>query len=130
MKKKSVSVFSNVCPKCAEGKVFRHFFFINRYCPNCDMLFEKEEGYFFGPMIISYFLTLLAALPLLLMALFKPESDVGQGLFAAAVVTAIVGPIIYRYSKLVWLHLETKFDDEMQAEKNRGQKLSDEAKKH
>ena len=124
MNRAKVSVFSNVCPKCHEGHVFRHFLFIEKRCSSCDLEFEKEEGYFFGPMIIAYFITLLLALPLLLFFMFKEEPDFGIGVFATSILCAIAGPILYRYSKLVWLHAETGFGRTMQAEKDRAEVIS------
>jgi uncharacterized protein (DUF983 family) len=58
-------IFSNECPKCNNGKVFRdkNFFFsigfpkMNEYCSQCSFKFNKEPGYFFGAMFVSYALT-------------------------------------------------------------------------
>lgn len=55
-------LLSNECPNCNKGKVFRDksFFFsigfpkMNEYCSHCNFKFEKEPGYFFGAMFISY----------------------------------------------------------------------------
>lgn len=128
MKKTKPSLFSNVCPRCHEGRVFRYFFSIHRECPSCGLRFEKEEGYFFGPMIISYFVTLLFALPVLLVLVFKMESEAGTGMLAAGAVIVVLGPVFYRYAKLVWLHLETKFDEQMQAEHERARKIAESRK--
>jgi uncharacterized protein (DUF983 family) len=126
MKNKNVSIFSNLCPVCHEGHVFKHFWFIEIKCPSCEISFEKEDGYFFGPMIISYFITLLAVLPVLLMVIFKDGTDQTLGMTIMAVIVCVIGPILYRYSKLVWLHIETGFARKMQAEQDRAQKIADE----
>jgi uncharacterized protein (DUF983 family) len=128
MKKDKPSLFSNVCPRCHEGRVFRFFYSINRTCPVCDLRFEKEEGYFFGPMIISYFVTLLFALPVLLFLVFKMEAEAGTGMLAAGALIVVLGPIFYRYAKLIWLHLETRFDVSMQVEHERARKMASEQK--
>lgn len=55
-------LFKNECPNCYKGKVFRDksFFFslgfpkMNKHCSHCHFKFEKEPGYFFGAMFVSY----------------------------------------------------------------------------
>lgn len=120
--KKNVSVFSNVCPVCHGAPVFQYFFSIHRECKNCGLRFEKEEGYFFGPMIIAYFVTLFLTLPLLLLMVFKYESELPVAMTAAGFMVVVVGPILYRYSKLVWLHIETRFDRTQDSEREKGKK--------
>jgi uncharacterized protein (DUF983 family) len=121
---KNVSIFSNRCPECHQGKVFNYFFFINKRCPHCNFLFEREEGYFLSPMIISYGMSLLLTLPLALLMIFKYEMEFAAAMSAQGVFIVITGPILYRYAKLMWLHLETRFDQKMQAEKARGAALA------
>ena len=61
-----------------------------------------------GAMIISYFLSTLLALPLLLFLCFSREVDLVTALAAACMIILITGPVIYRYSKLLWIHLEER----------------------
>lgn len=117
------SIFANLCPSCKAAPVFRSFFMINKNCPNCQIKFEKEEGYFFGPMIISYFLTLFLATPILLIMTFKYETDFTTAMLLVGAFVLLVGPILYRYSKLVWLHLESGFAQKMKLEQDRATTL-------
>ncbi len=50
------------CPNCEKGKIFQSpgniFLFrmprMNTVCPECGFVFEKETGFFFGAMYVSY----------------------------------------------------------------------------
>ena len=56
------NIFTNKCPNCSKGKVFadKSFYFsmgfpkMNKTCSHCGFTFEKEPGFFFGAMFVSY----------------------------------------------------------------------------
>ncbi|KIX19766.1 hypothetical protein SY27_17055 [Flavobacterium sp. 316] len=62
MKNLIMNLFSNKCPNCNKGKVFKNglinfgfgFPKMNENCPNCNLKFEKEPGFFFGAMFVNY----------------------------------------------------------------------------
>jgi len=86
------------CPRCLSGRVWRGFISMNTACPVCGLVFDRESGYFAGAMVLSYAL----AVPIL----------------AAMVVALIIGntaylvlvPFIFRYSRVLWLHLDWLID--------------------
>lgn len=99
------------CPRCGRGQIFRGRFAMNPECPSCGLQFEREPGYFTGAMYVSYIL----ALPVLatcigIVYLVAPslsfEATVGAGalLFLPAV------PMIFRYSRILWIHLDQMVD--------------------
>ncbi|MFN2545748.1 MAG: DUF983 domain-containing protein [Actinomycetota bacterium] len=98
------------CPRCLQGRVFRRFLDMNERCPDCDFRFGREEGYFTGAMYISYAIGLVLVFGIfgVLWAVWPSRT-----LTAAAVVLAITSPTylvlvpaVYRYSRVVWLHLD------------------------
>jgi uncharacterized protein (DUF983 family) len=96
------------CPRCYQGKVFRRFMSMNERCPVCDLKFEREPGYFYGAMYFSYafgFVTTLYWLPMLVMGV-NPWLVVGL----PALQLLIQIPITFRYSRVMWLHLDHRFD--------------------
>lgn len=83
---------------------------MNPQCPVCDLRFEREAGYFIGAMYFSYALAVVTALPVaVILALF-------YGLPVALVIAVAVGqtvasmPLFYRYSRILWLHMDFAFD--------------------
>jgi len=76
-------ILGNRCPNCKKGQIYsnKNIYFnlaknkMNKTCANCGYRFEKEPGYFFGSMYVSYALGV-----------------------AQAIITAVVGLNFYHYS--------------------------------
>ena len=81
-------------------------------CPVCGFRFEREQGYFTGAMYASY----LIALPLVfgifgLLWLFSSRTLLAAEvmlLVTAAVFVPLV-PLVFRYSRVLWLHFDWRF---------------------
>lgn len=103
-----VAIVRQRCPRCRKGKVFRGLFAMHETCPVCGLLYQREYGYFYGAMYASYAFGLLSTaywLPLLLLGV-TPWLVIG--LPTAQLVLQI--PISFRYSRVIWLHLDHRFD--------------------
>src|SRR3954471_19589951 len=47
--------FRQRCPNCGERTLFApHSFRINRRCPKCGTGFDRGEGFFLGPWVLNY----------------------------------------------------------------------------
>ena len=55
--------FGLKCPRCEEGSLFQKRFTMFSNCPECDLKFEREQGYFIGAMYINYGATVFLAFP-------------------------------------------------------------------
>jgi uncharacterized protein (DUF983 family) len=105
------SVLHLRCPRCHHGHVYKGVFATNIKCPVCDMRFEREPGYFIGAMYISYALAsvVLGGLLAALYAIFPAWHDIT--IFALGCVAFLpFVPIIYRYSRVVWMTMDRAFD--------------------
>ena len=97
------------CPRCLQGKVFRSLWRMHDTCPQCELKYAREDGYFFGAMYFSYALGILFALPTAIV-MFLNEFHVNW--IAAVLLVQLTGlsPIIFRYSRVIWMHFDHKFD--------------------
>jgi hypothetical protein len=76
-------------------------------CPVCDLVFEREEGYFLGAMYISYALScLFLGLGMLAAHLIWPEMDLGWAVLIAAVAYLPFVPAVFRSSRVLWIYLD------------------------
>jgi hypothetical protein len=89
-------------------------------CPDCHVVFGRENGYFTGAMIFSYALALpLAAL---LFASIWLVAGLGLGwrfewLFLSTVLTLLpFGPGLFRWSRIVWMHFDRLVDADLENE--------------
>jgi uncharacterized protein (DUF983 family) len=95
----------NRCPNCGEATLFREgtWFEVNKACPRCGLLFERDEGFFLGSMSLNYGVTIVCFLTPVMLLAYK--GVIGT---TAAVVLAGAGAIgfplaFYRSSRSWWL---------------------------
>lgn len=97
------------CPRCADGPIFGSLFRMNRHCAVCGLEFEREQGYFVGAMYLGYALSLAEVLPVIAVMLLL-------GFTAASIYTAsclvllVSAPFLFRYSRVLWIHLDQVID--------------------
>lgn len=80
---------------------------MNERCDVCGHRFLREEGFFQGAMYVSYVVGMLefAALALISWALLAPRIGLGWALGIAFVVHLLLVPQLFRYSRVLWAHL-------------------------
>lgn len=119
------SILRQFCPRCRTGKIFLPnvhrgvdwgvywgFPKMNDCCPICNLLFNREPGYFLGAMYISYALglALVAALATILWLL----TNWG---FTKVVTCGLVfflpfAPMLTFLSRVLWIYLDQTIDPE------------------
>jgi uncharacterized protein (DUF983 family) len=114
-----LTLWSNLCPVCHKGRIFRGFFMMNPRCPHCGEVFEKESGYFVGAMIASYFLGVFLALPVLLLSIFRFELEAAWAITLCIGQTLLMQPFLFRYSRILWIQLEAQLTQVAKSGSNR-----------
>jgi uncharacterized protein (DUF983 family) len=102
------------CPRCLKGAVFNGLMATRERCDVCGLRFEREPGYFVGAMYVSYALAVaVMTLLVLLIRRLRPHwSDIAVVGAALPPFLPLV-PLIVRYSKIIWLHLDWRIDPEI-----------------
>jgi uncharacterized protein (DUF983 family) len=108
---RAVAVLRQRCPKCRQGPVFRGWIAMHPTCPVCGHRFEREPGYFTGAMYVSYALAVptFAVLFLLVRRILPRWSDTAI-LPVALLPFLLFVPVIVRYSRVIWMHLDWTVD--------------------
>jgi len=80
-------------------------------CPVCGHVFEREPGYFVGAMYVSYALAIPAYLAVwgILGLLLPGWSDLAI-LALALPLFVPLAPILFRYARIIWMHLDLAID--------------------
>jgi uncharacterized protein (DUF983 family) len=109
------SAVKNKCPNCHKGKVFennnpysfKNGLTMNKNCPECGSKYEKETGFFYGAMYVSY--ALQVAMFVTLFTLNYLFFNLDSGVLLAIIIVFIVGlfPITFRSSRIIWLSMFT-----------------------
>ena len=105
-------ILTEKCPKCSQGKVFSKKGNIlklqmpkmNEHCSHCHHRFEKEPGYFFGSMFVSYALIVGEMVVFFLIAYQFIESFVTI-LILMGIITILGSTFNFRLSRMIWMYL-------------------------
>ncbi len=81
---------------------------MNKKCPDCGMLFDKEQGYFLGALIVGYFVEAFSLLPLMVYTLFLKQMALPLVLLMGTAQILIMTPFVTRFAKITWLYVESR----------------------
>lgn len=107
------ALLNSKCPRCHKGEMFinpatKKWYSVAMHeeCPVCQLRYEREPGFFYGAMYVSYGFS--AAIMLSLGFVFKvffEDLELWIYLTTVSLVVAILWPQMYRYSRTIYLHV-------------------------
>jgi len=94
-------------------------------CPECRVIYGRENGYFTGAMLVSYALgvPLLGLLYVPLLGLLYVPIALISGwtvewvLLAAGLYFLAFVPALFRYSRVIWMHFDRVVDADPESER-------------
>lgn len=94
------------CPYCGGRGVFKGFFTLKKRCPECNTLFEYEEGFFLGSYVINIgFTEIVAVLAVVWLIAATSLSVLEMQIYGVALAVAL--PILfYPLALLLWIALD------------------------
>ena len=103
------AVLHSRCPHCLQGEIFSSFMKMRETCPVCGIEYEREHGFFMMSIFIGYILGFIAAVPFLII-LFLLDAPIYTYFVVSAIILFPLAPFIFRYSRIIWLHLDELMD--------------------
>lgn len=101
------ALFLQRCPRCCEGRIFETSSKMHERCPVCNLVFERERGYFLGAMYVSYALaTAFLVIALILGYNLFPNIDLGWMVLICAACFVPFVPMVTRYSRVIWIFFD------------------------
>ena len=124
------TVLSCRCPRCREGKLFKHpltFRFkrnmeMHESCPECGQMTDIEVGFYYGTGYVSYLIAIAITIACFLLWLlligfsFKDNRFLYWVLFNSVLLAALQ-PWLMRFSRSLWLSFFVKYDPEWRRHK-------------
>ncbi len=114
---KLYSIYNNKCPKCHQGDFFitkspyhKDFIKMHEKCSHCHDLFNKEVGFYYGAMYVSYGLNIGIGVALFLLMVLIFKIDLLIYLFSFLIIEVILFPWVMRISRLIYINLFVKYD--------------------
>jgi len=99
------------CPRCGGGKLFHHWFTMVPDCPNCELHFEREPGYWVGAVAIN---TMVIGMLFTVVMVAWSAATVPDipwvALLMAEIPLMTIGPAaFYPFSKTLWVAVDRAF---------------------
>ncbi|HZS43908.1 MAG TPA: DUF983 domain-containing protein [Blastocatellia bacterium] len=91
------------CPDCGKGTIFESGFKTRKSCPNCGLVYEREQGYFVGAIYFNVIVTeslIIAAFIVSIIVLRQFNQKIETVLFVLAILMPI---LFFRHSRSFWL---------------------------
>ena len=98
------------CPDCGEASIYQSLTRVRHHCPNCGLVFQREQGYFIGAIYVNVIATESLLFTALVASLFlAPSGD--AVIYEVFLVLAVVLPLLFfRHSRSLWLCFDHFFD--------------------
>jgi hypothetical protein len=117
------AVFTNKCPRCREGNLFKftnaydfkHNLIMNEYCPVCNQRTEIEVGFYYGTGYVSYALSIafLVSSYIASLVLFNvsiTNNSIFWWLGINCFLLLLLQPPMMRLSRCLWLSWFVKYE--------------------
>ena len=104
------------CSHCLQGRVFASLWRMHETCPVCGIRFEREQGYFMMAIFVGYVLSIALLAPVLL-ALYLIGVTLYVYVLASVLVLFLLSPFIFRYGRVIWLHIDEILDPRRENQK-------------
>ncbi|WBU90772.1 DUF983 domain-containing protein [Cellulophaga omnivescoria] len=107
------SLLKGKCPQCKKRNIFnaaQGLFLLSipemdAVCKNCNFKFEKEPGFFFGAMFVSYALAVAEFIAFSILFYFILKMPILYTFFGVLFFALILSTFNYRYSRIIWIYL-------------------------
>jgi uncharacterized protein (DUF983 family) len=102
-----VAIVRQRCPRCHRGRIFRGVVTMNDPCPECGLIFEREEGYFLGAMYVSYGMSvILIGGAYLLARTLRPGAGTVMDMVLTLALYLPFVPFVFRMSRVLWIYFD------------------------
>ncbi len=109
------AVINAKCPRCRKGDMFVNSMYgfksqkMNTSCPHCNFKFEREPGYFYVAMFVSYALNVIQMIIAGMLTYVITGNTENPWLYMATIFPFVflLAPFNYRYSRVLLLHYLT-----------------------
>lgn len=91
---------------------------MHKQCAHCQLTYEKEPGFYYGALYVSYGLTIAFSVALFIAyLLFFRHFDILYFILTDVIGILALFPIFLRLSRAIWLnlfeHFQTSFNKQM-----------------
>lgn len=108
----SFAIINAKCPQCRKGDMFKYkwwnitnFATQHKFCPICNLRYDREPGFFIGAMYISYAMIVVMVTIAWFVLYFIFDDPMFEVYIAVIIILNIVLlPIFFRYSRVLYIY--------------------------
>ncbi|TXE19722.1 DUF983 domain-containing protein [Psychroserpens burtonensis] len=108
-----LTIVREKCPKCKGSNIFsvrgNLLLFqipkIKDTCEKCNFKFEREPGFFFGAMFVSYAIAVVQSVLVFVLSYVVIGLNPLYSFFAVVVSAILFSTYNFRLSRIIWIHL-------------------------
>lgn len=112
------STIANKCPRCHKGRIFEKNnpytfdkpLLMHDSCSECDLRYEREPGFFYGAMYVSYAMMSGIFITWFISDLLWLHMEALTLAVSVMLNILIAFPIVYRSARIVWLNFFIRYD--------------------
>lgn len=105
-------IAKGVCPVCGKGAIFQSSSFLsikppamNESCTHCGYVFEKEAGFFWGAMFVSYAFTVAEIIATIVTWSLLVEGSLDTGvIWPTVAVIILLSTFNFKFSRILWIY--------------------------
>ncbi len=91
------------CPNCGKATLVRGLLQVHDRCRVCGLLFEHDEGFFLGALVLNYMVTALVGIIPAIVAVATGTWSVPFAIGFAALASVLFPILFYWHAKSLWL---------------------------
>ena len=104
------------CPRCKTGDLFidknpyhlKTLADMPKFCTVCKQTFNPEVGFYYGAMWVSYLVSILLSVIIILIALYLFRLELKWAFIVFIVFQLLISPYLFRFSRALWLSFYVK----------------------
>lgn len=108
-----VKILKGKCPNCGKGDIFSspgNIFLLkmpkmNARCKRCQYKFERETGFFFGAMFVSYALAAAEMIVMMGLGWYLLGLSPLTVFLGIAVLVIVTSTLNFRLSRTIWIYI-------------------------
>lgn len=94
-----------VCPACRRGRMYRNLQDLNERCPECGVVFERQDGEFLGAMVVAYTVLALVVIGGYFLVQAVADLSATAHIVIWSAVSLLLLVFFYRNMKGIWIGL-------------------------
>jgi uncharacterized protein (DUF983 family) len=91
------------CPDCGQAGIYQSLLQVKHHCPNCGLIFQREQGYFTGALYVNIAVAEGSVLLAFLICMIIGVSNIDR-MFTILIAISAVAPLaFFLHSRSFWL---------------------------